>query len=837
MRRRTRPASPPSRDSLLRRVLVLLAAVQIVVVLLPASATGQEAPATTAGGEANQEAEPKPDSEPAEPAPTETTPTGTTPTETTTDTTPMETTPTETTTTETTPSETTPTETTPTETSPTTTTQEPSPSGCASLGTERVATDQSEYALGSMAHITGIGFATSCEASIDITPPDGASAALVIEVETAPDGQLVGDYEVDGASGTYEVRVLGLDGAVLASTTFTVTAEESIPGECAPQGTESIATDKADYAPAETVHMTGAGYAPSCLVKVEVIRPDGSVVKGDGSFEPGADEVRTTARGALAYDYVLNGIEGVYQVRVLGARGAVLATTTFTDQQQVTLCHRTNLRTNPYDMITVSANAAINAHAQNHTGPIFSPDLPAGATWGDIIPPVQPGLPDGLNWTDEGASILANGCELPTPEPLPSAEIGDLECGEEAATVVVTLTNDAAATADATFEILVAGTPQPQVTVSPGGEETVTLDVTAFEDTFVTVEVQSPPGNPIAESTLVVSCQPPPPIGPLPGVEFGAVDCATLTVPLTLTNHEDATADATFAILVNGEVVVEGVTVAPGGSVAEDVDVSAFVGDEVEITVTSPPIVGVHTVTVDCEPGPGLSAASGEVECDGETATVPVTLTNDAAADATFAILANGDVVAEETVAAGGSETVPVNLTAFEDEVVHLSVVSEEVLLLDEFVPVDCAAPPPPGAVGAFIGDVTCSHATSTVTLTNDRAPASEVTFRIFVGGAFREGATVSGGESTTIVVGLGAFEDEQVTIEVRAGGEVLASETLPVDCHGAQQVSQPTQPRGDQLTQPRGDLPFTGAPAGLVGGVGLALIASGLALVRRRRT
>ncbi len=102
-------------------------------------------------------------------------------------------------------------------------------------------------------------------------------------------------------------------------------------GTCAPTGQETIQTDMPDYAPEETVHMSGTGYAPSCDVVVQVTRPNGSVVKGDGSFEPGSDTVTTDADGNLTYDYILDGIEGEYLVEVLGAGGAVLATHTFTD--------------------------------------------------------------------------------------------------------------------------------------------------------------------------------------------------------------------------------------------------------------------------------------------------------------------------------------------------------------------------------------------------------------------------------------------------------------------------------------------------------------------------
>jgi hypothetical protein len=114
---------------------------------------------------------------------------------------------------------------------------------------------------------------------------------------------------------------------------------ETTPGSsaCAPTGNETIATDKADYAPEETVHMTGAGYSASCDVIVKVTRPNGSVVVGDGSFQPGSDTATTGADGSLAYDYILNGVLGLYTVEVLGADDAVLTTTTFSDHQNMSV--------------------------------------------------------------------------------------------------------------------------------------------------------------------------------------------------------------------------------------------------------------------------------------------------------------------------------------------------------------------------------------------------------------------------------------------------------------------------------------------------------------------
>ncbi|HEX5589715.1 MAG TPA: hypothetical protein VFX65_05455, partial [Candidatus Limnocylindrales bacterium] len=111
-------------------------------------------------------------------------------------------------------------------------------------------------------------------------------------------------------------------------------AEEPAPPPsimCAATGSELVTTDKFDYAPEETVVITGTGFAADCDVVVRVTRPDGSIVTGDGTFVWGSDTVSTDALGGLVYDYILDGIEGEYLVDMLGADDTVLATTLFAD--------------------------------------------------------------------------------------------------------------------------------------------------------------------------------------------------------------------------------------------------------------------------------------------------------------------------------------------------------------------------------------------------------------------------------------------------------------------------------------------------------------------------
>ena len=88
---------------------------------------------------------------------------------------------------------------------------------------------------------------------------------------------------------------------------------------CVPTGGEAIQTNKFNYAPGEDVYITGIGFAPLCDVYVRVTRPDGTVIKGDGTSTPGMDIVTTDGSGNLASAYIRQGssISGEHVVDVL----------------------------------------------------------------------------------------------------------------------------------------------------------------------------------------------------------------------------------------------------------------------------------------------------------------------------------------------------------------------------------------------------------------------------------------------------------------------------------------------------------------------------------------
>jgi len=103
------------------------------------------------------------------------------------------------------------------------------------------------------------------------------------------------------------------------------------------QAAPTLTTDKGDYFSDETVIITGGGFAPDTLYDIPVIRPDGSIVTGDGSNTPGWDTVQSDGSNAFTYLYQLDGLPGTYEVRAYPSpwggdlSQTPVATATFTD--------------------------------------------------------------------------------------------------------------------------------------------------------------------------------------------------------------------------------------------------------------------------------------------------------------------------------------------------------------------------------------------------------------------------------------------------------------------------------------------------------------------------
>ena len=57
------------------------------------------------------------------------------------------------------------------------------------------------------------------------------------------------------------------------------------------------------------VQVEGQGFIPGAVLTVVITRPDGNVIKGDGTGTPGSDVVIVDANGVLTYQYALSGID------------------------------------------------------------------------------------------------------------------------------------------------------------------------------------------------------------------------------------------------------------------------------------------------------------------------------------------------------------------------------------------------------------------------------------------------------------------------------------------------------------------------------------------------
>ena len=136
----------------------------------------------------------------------------------------------------------------------------------------------------------------------------------------------------------------------------------------------TLATDKHDYLPGETVHITGSGYDAGASYAVPVRRPDSSIIKGDGSFTPGWDVVVADAGGNITYDYQLDGIAGLYEARTYAHpfsgnwAQAPLASVKFTDALTVNLDQCANLTT-PCTWQNGNLNQNNSAYAEGEVVP------------------------------------------------------------------------------------------------------------------------------------------------------------------------------------------------------------------------------------------------------------------------------------------------------------------------------------------------------------------------------------------------------------------------------------------------------------------------------------
>lgn len=98
-------------------------------------------------------------------------------------------------------------------------------------------------------------------------------------------------------------------------------------------------------------------------------------------------------------------------------------------EENITICHRTNSNANPYIIITTDASGQNGGtdHLHEHEGPLWNADLKKQKIeWGDVIPP-PPGQTEGSQAYEElldgggtFEAFLENGCSVP---PVPTHDV------------------------------------------------------------------------------------------------------------------------------------------------------------------------------------------------------------------------------------------------------------------------------------------------------------------------------------------------------------------------------------------------------------------------------
>jgi hypothetical protein len=376
------------------------------------------------------------------------------------------------------------------------------------------------------------------------------------------------------------------------------------------------------------------------------------------------------------------------------AIGAAAAAVTARQQDNVTICHRTNSPTNPYNQVVVARASVVSAHG-DHIGPVFAPGVD---DWGDIIPPLRPELPRGLNWRG-GQDILRNGCEVPPDVgPLPDASLGELQCVGTDPRLVVTVSNDAEATAPARFAVFVDGVVVDRVgPVPPGGSETVVLDggdLAGLEDDTFTVAVRSG-GKLVTSEVVTLDCAPGPPVVV---VDAGlACEDGSARGVVEVTNN--GTDPVQVSLEVDGAPVGAPVDVPPGASETGTVDLSAYEDTTVTATVVvDGTTVASFVITPDCvepRPQPEVSVA-GQV-CPPPSTTVTLSNTGDPESRVIFVIRVDGRIVQVSAPVYGGDSTTIVgDLSRFEDQTVVVEVRANGEVLGSRTIAVDCEPEPGP---------------------------------------------------------------------------------------------------------------------------------------------
>ena len=219
------------------------------------------------------------------------------------------------------------------------------------------------------------------------------------------------------------------------------------------------------------------------------------------------------------------------------------------NDDNVTICHRTNSVTNPYTRNTVdpsSVDGSGNNDHTSHLGPVFDqnasyPPPHNGDQWGDIIPP-HPG--NSLNWNAAGIAIYNNDCEVPESTPTSTPTRTATVTKTPSPTATNTSTNTATATSTATATVTNTPTFTATATSTPVTPTETSIPTETPSETATPVDTATATDTPTSTATArtaTATATDTPTNTPVPT----ATDSPTATATATNTATDTATATAT----------------------------------------------------------------------------------------------------------------------------------------------------------------------------------------------------------------------------------------------------------------------------------------------------
>ncbi|TAL14140.1 hypothetical protein EPN95_04000 [Patescibacteria group bacterium] len=332
---------------------------------------------------------------------------------------------------------------------------------------------------------------------------------------------------------------------------------------------------------------------------------------------------------------------------------------------KITICHRTDSVTNPYDSISVDVSAADGGndhgdHYSEHQGPLASSQTYAQTLknahqdWGDIIPPV-PGHHNGLNWTTLGQAMYNNDCNYVTQVEPTAPTFVDPTCDSDGSYTIPTKTG-------VVYKINGNSNPTPAGTYTATNGQTVTINAYATNSGYLLT------GTVTWTHTFAIKgeCT----------TEVSTVD-VTFVDPTCDTSGSYTIPTKTGVVYkINGNIVTAGTyKVEPGDSVT----VNAFPASSAYTLTGTTTWSHDFTTPEDCNTNETVANIHYGVACSDKGAVV--TLTNDgtAAGDATV----NGEVI---TVGIGATVTRTFDTT---DSGLKISIVINDQTVYDQVVTCD----------------------------------------------------------------------------------------------------------------------------------------------------